>query len=678
MSDEISTALQGELLDDYFAEADEHLLGIRQSLIQLEGSVGKAQVDPKIVESLFHDFHSFKGISAIVGLAPAESIAHATEDFLRDMRSGKTPLSAKGLNVLMAAARKLEQTVTAFRLQKPFPGYDSLLADLKAQCGATAASPVAPAKSPPQANPSSTALLTNKEEARSRGLLLWKYTFTPSHELNGRGINVTTIREELLTIGEILNSAPRVMGQGEILFEFLVAARETPADIETWEAKGVTVRLAEQEEMEPHRTSAGERAALEEDAHNPFLAPSHVVRIDLKRLDDLMRITGEMVIQRSRLDTQIAQLNGHGARVDLRPVQEMSGGLGRLMRELRESITRVRLVPVAEIFARMPFVVRDLAQQTQKRVRLKLGGQDTAIDKYLIERLKDPLLHLVRNAFVHGVETPAERVAASKPEEATIELSASTAGDSVVINVRDDGRGINTNAILEQAKKLGLDIPEVVDPSSILQILCSSGFSTRNDADRAAGRGVGMAVVYSTVRELGGTLALESDEGVGTQFTLRLPVSLAIAEMLIVKSAGQTCAVPQSHVREILQTTPGQVQRANGIEVVSYRSGILPVVRLSAIFALASSPKPKMILLVITSERGSVGLLAEEILGQREVVVRGLRDPLIQVPGITGATELGDGKPVLILDGAVLTSGTVRPLDKLENATASNGFAHPH
>jgi two-component system chemotaxis sensor kinase CheA len=186
-----------------------------------------------------------------------------------------------------------------------------------------------------------------------------------------------------------------------------------------------------------------------------------------------------------------------------------------------------------------------------------------------------------------------------------------------------------------------------------------------------------MAVAYATVRELGGTLALESEEGAGTQFTLRLPVSLAIAEMLIVKSAGQTCAVPQSHVTEILQTTPGQLQMANGIEVVPYRTGILPVVRLSGVFGLPGSAKPKMCMLVITSERGSVGLLAEEILGQREVVVRALRDPLIQVPGITGATELGDGKPVLILDGAGLTSGSVRPPGKLDDIRATAFFEQP-
>jgi two-component system chemotaxis sensor kinase CheA len=282
------------------------------------------------------------------------------------------------------------------------------------------------------------------------------------------------------------------------------------------------------------------------------------------------------------------------------------------------------------------------------------------------------LLHLVRNAFSHGVETAAQRFAAGKPEEATIELSAETIGDSAIICVRDDGRGIDPNAIVQRAKKLGLEVPATLDNEAILKILCSSGFSTRDDADRAAGRGVGMAVVYTTVRELGGSLTFESEPGQGTQFTLRLPLTLAIAETFIVSAAGQTCAVPQGFVREILHASEDQIQFANGIEVIAYRGGVLPIVRLAGLFQLKTETKGTMCVLVIESERGSVGLLTESVLGQREVVVRALRDPLIQVGGITGATELGDGKPVLILDGAALTSGHVRPVElKTENLVAA-------
>jgi two-component system, chemotaxis family, sensor kinase CheA len=664
LSSDSLPGLDAQLLDDFFGEADEHLIQIRQGLVRLEASVDKAEPDPKIVKELFQEFHSLKGISALVGLKPAEAVAHATEDFLRLMRDGKAQLTSKGFEVLTDAIQKLEQIVAAFRSRKPFPGYESLLADLRKQCDQWAVpQPAPPKKAGTEARSTDPSLPGAIEEAKAHGLLLWRFTFSPTKALDAKGINVVSVREQLSKIGQILEATSKVKGKNKLAFEFLVATHEAPADLSAWEAQGITVEREESESSDPVTLPNGP-TRTEEAEHNPFLAPSHVVRVDLKRLDDLMRITGELVIHRSRLDTQLTRLNKNGSRVDLTSVLEVNGGLGRSLKELREAIMRVRLIPVAEIFARMPFVVRDLARQTKKKVRLKLTGQETAIDKYLIERLKDPLLHLVRNAFSHGVETPEERAASSKSEEATIELSASTAGDSVLIEVWDDGRGINPNAIIQRAEKLGLEIPETVNNESILKILCSSGFSTREDADLTSGRGVGMAVVQATVRELGGNLTLASEEGRGTRFTIRLPLTLAIAETFIVESAGQTCAVPQSFVREILHKTEADIQMVNGIEAIAYKEGVLPVIRLADIFRLPGTPKTRFYLLVIVSERGSVGLLTEEIIGQREVVVRTLQDPLIQVSGISGATELGDGKPVLILDGAALTSGTVRPLER--------------
>lgn len=663
MNPDTPPGLDPQLLDDFFVEADEHLEGIRQALLRLEASVSKAEPDLKIVKELFQDFHSFKGISAIVGLRPAEAVAHTTEDFLRLMRDGKAQLTNSGLQVLTAATQKLEQVVSAFRSRKPMPGHESLLRDLEAQCEQWSAAGPAPITTDgATVAPAYPSISTDIEDAKAHGRLLWQFTFSPSKLLDAQGINVNSVRERLSKLGEILNTTPTVKRKDLLVFEFLVSTQETPTDLSSWEAMGITIESAESEKEES--SSAG-APAIEEADHNPFLAPSHIVRVDLKRLDDLMRITGELVIHRSRLNTRLNQLDGDSRRGDLSGVLEVSNGLGRSLKELREAIMRVRLIPVAEIFARMPFVVRDLARQTKKQVRLKLTGQETAIDKYLIERLKDPLLHLVRNAFSHGVETPAERVAASKPEEATIELNASTVGDSVIIEVRDDGRGINPNAIIQRAGKMGLEIPEVTDNETILKILCSSGFSTRENADLASGRGVGMGVVHATVRELGGHLTLNSEEGQGTRFTIRLPLTLAITDTFIVRASGQTCAVPQGFVREILQKTEAEIQIANGVEIIPYREGVLPVIRLSDFFRLPRiTRKGKSYLLVIVSDRGSIGLLTDEVVGQREVVVRAFSDPLIQVPGVSGATELGDGKPVLILDGAALTSGTIRPLER--------------
>ncbi len=266
--------------------------------------------------------------------------------------------------------------------------------------------------------------------------------------------------------------------------------------------------------------------------------------------------------------------------------------------------------------------------------------------------------------------------------EATILLSASASGDSVVIRIRDDGRGIDRKAVAKRALSLGMQSPETLDEVALLKILCSPGFSTKESADRASGRGVGMAVVHDTIKELGGTIFLETERGKGTQFTLRLPLTLAIAETFIVSAAGQTCAIPQGIVSEVLQVTEDQIKTVNQVEVIPYRSGVLPIIRLASIFHLPGVPRPRMALLVLSSDRGLSGLMVEQIHGQREVVVRAIRDPLLTVPEIAGATELGDGRPVLILDGSALMSGPVRPhdADRLNGRTifllAKTGYEH--
>ncbi len=653
------------MLDDFFAEADQHLLNVRQALVRLESSIGSANPDSGAVEELFQNFHSFKGISAIVGLTAAETVAHAAEDLLRSIKSGKVPLTRNIAEAMSVATLNLEQTVAAFRSGSAAPENPAIAEQLSRHSQAAAApAPAQPAETA-TAQPGAAADFASRcENARRRGMLLWKSSFAPSRELRDRGVTIDSVRGQLSRFGEILRCVPKVKGKGEIAFDFLVGAQDGPADPASWQAQGIVLEPVSWTDLEATPTPGSTPAspAQADPLHNPFLAPSHTVRVDLKHLDELMRIAGEMVINRSRLEAQLARLNG--GRTDLRGVHEVTGSLGRSLRDLRQAIMRVRMVPVAEIFARMPFVVQDLSRQSEKKVRLKLEGQNTAIDKYLVERLKEPLLHLVRNSFSHGVETPSERAAASKPPEATIELRAQASGDSVILIVKDDGRGIDSHAVLEKASRMGLPLPSNTrnpDNASILKILCASGFSTRDDADRAAGRGIGMAIVADTIRELGGSLTLESEKGRGTQFTLRLPLTLAIADAIIFRAAGQTCAIPQSCVREILQVDESQIENLDNVEGISYRTGVLPVLRLTNLFRKPKSARAKMFALVVTTDRGSTALLAEELLGLREVVVQALRDPLIQVPGVAGATELGDGKPVLILDAAGLTAGAVMP-----------------
>ncbi len=670
MTSDFSPEFQAELLDDFYVEADEYLGNFRAQLTVLDAAVGKSAPDAAALESLFRSAHSFKGIAAMVGLRGAEQLAHAAEGFLRQITRGEVILTNDGLQLLVDTTNCLEQIVSAHRLQQPMPDglalrhqLEALLTDRELS-GERSAEPTTP---PVRLAPAPTDPASRMEALQAQGLAPWRCTFQPTRELDQRGININAVRERLGIIGEIINATPSVRAGGSIVFDFLLALRETPTDLTAWESDGLFWHAIEAAPPAPASAIEPAPVAASSVSSPPslFIAPSHIVRVDLSRLDELMRITGELVIHRSRLEDRIQQ-----AQCDTSALKEVNHALGRSLRQLRAALTRVRLVPVAEIFTRMPFVVRDLVRESGKQVRLVLAGQQTEIDKYLVERLKEPLLHLVRNAFSHGVELPEERVAAGKAPEAVIEFRASAVGEFVLIQIRDDGRGVDRDAVVRRATALGLSVPEPLDAAGLLALLCAPGFSTREEADRAAGRGVGMAVVYNTVRELGGSLTLETTRGAGAQFTLRLPLTLSIAETIIVSAGDQTCAVPQGFINEIIQIPASTVRTIHKAEVVMYRDGLLPLVRLRSMFGGGTSPRPELSILVLSSERGSTGLVVDRVHAQREVVVRPMEDPLLRVPGVSGATELGDGRPVLILDAIAITNGATRPHSALSPALA--------
>ena len=656
MSADFSAEFRAELLDDFYAECDESLGAIRVSLSTVEQALERGETPADAVEPLYRHMHSLKGNAAIVGLREAEQLAHAAENYLRAVTRRQTLLTAAGLLLLSRATQRLEQVIGAHRAKQSLPPTDDLLQQLEAvvsEAPGTPSSQRLPDSAPHSADAPPAAAEFSPADGPAPsppsgvppGHEVWRCTFVPAPSLSAQGLNVDTIRSRLAAAGTILRSAPRI-GAGSIAFEFEVAFLGPPSDWASWATAGVKLEL-----LAAADSIAPAESPLPAENSSLFIAPSHIVRVNLDRLDELMRITGELVIHRSRLDGRINRAGRDG----LEDLQEVSAALARSLRDLRQAITRVRLVPVAEIFSRMPFAVRDLADEQGKTVRLALEGQHTEIDKYLVERLKEPLLHLIRNALSHGIETPAARVAAGKTAGASILLRAVASGATVVIQIRDDGRGVDPAGIAARARHLGLPVPDELDEPAILQLICSSGFSTRDEADRASGRGVGMAVVQATVSELGGQLSLQTELGQYTQFTLRLPLTLSITDTVIVSAQEQICGVPQSAVREIVQVAESQVRMIQRTEVVPYRDGLLPIVRLRRIFRTEPSSAPKFIVLVFESGRGLGGLAVDQVHGQREVVIRALRDPLVQVPGIAGATELGDGRPVLILDAAKLS-----------------------
>jgi two-component system, chemotaxis family, sensor kinase CheA len=637
-------------LDDYFAECEEHLTAARRSLLALESAVGQPGAERAPVEELFRYYHSLKGISAMVELRPAEVLAHHLENYLRVIRQREIDLTTEGVDVLIDGTRLLETVINAHRFGRPQPSIDDVVARVERL------TTIPRAEEPRVAVPAGEA-----DAAGSGGVRRWLCTFVPTHELMARGVGVDAIRKQLSAIGRIVSAVPDVRPDGAIAFKFTLAS---DAPVEAFNAlrdNGVAVEEIEKAPDEAAATGAagsqplsairGDDASIE----GGSVSPSHVVRVDLTRLDELMRSVGDLVISRARLTDSLARIESFVPAALWRTIQDNTIAIDRQLRTLREGIMRVRLVPIGEIFRRMPFVVRDLARETGKKVKLELQGQATEIDKYLIERMLDPVVHLVRNAVSHGLETAEERMAQGKRPDGTIALSASTAGEIVSIEIADDGRGIDAAAVVARARAIGLPVPgETADPATLLSLICAPGFSTKADTDRASGRGVGMAVVKSTVEQLAGTMTLETEPGRGTRFIIQLPLTLAITDALIGRVGSESFAVPQSVVREVMEIAESDIRIVEQNEIVPYRGGALTVVRLGKLFGIDSRPGSRSHLFVIGHGTASIGLAVDRIVGQREIVVRTIADPLVKVDGISGATDLGDGRVVLILDPAAL------------------------
>jgi two-component system, chemotaxis family, sensor kinase CheA len=638
-------------LPEYVAECDEHLTAARRTLLAVEADPGR--IDRRQLDGLFRAFHSVKGLSGMVGVREAEQLAHHLETYLGAVRAGRLALSATGLAALFDGVQALEAVIAARRDGLSTPATDALAARLAKLTPGPPAAGSGPRTDPGSSEAIDVVLPPDKrarlDAALCQGAHAWRVTFTPSAERAGRGLTVNVVRERLQAAGEIIHAEPAVAPGGAISFTFVVVS---PGD--RFAAEIATDGLAV-EAYRPAPTPNAGTATTEAGPTGSPLTPTNLVRVDLGRLDDLMRTVGELVITRARLENGLGRVGTTLPTGERRELQETSLALERQLRELRDGVMRVRLVPVRDVFARMRLVVRDVARETGREIDLVLTGEQTEVDKFVVERLADPLLHLVRNAVSHGIEAPAERIAAGKPARGRLDLRAAAAGGVIRIEVEDDGRGIDPERVFERARAAGLVAPGApADPAAVLDLICTPGFSTRETVDRASGRGVGMDVVRRAVEELGGTLDLFTRAGAGTRFTARLPLTLAIADALIIAVNDQTYAVAQSVVREVVQVEPGTTTALEHNELLRHHGGVLPLVRLTDVFG-GRRPAGSFPALVVGEGGKAVALAADRVLGLREIVVRPLADPLVKVPGLAGATELGDGRAVLILDPAVLT-----------------------
>ena len=699
-----------EFIEGFTEESREHLTSVRHNLLLLEESLSgsnsaeRARVRVNTLSELFRSFHTIKGLAGMVGLSSVANLAHALETVLQLLQQGRLEITSRVVDRLLTATRTLESLVRAVeedptaatRPDADLPDIEPDLAALQAlQQPADPGSTAGPAggQSAPLevilsrlgAYPDMLKMLGETERIKLRAALeagqgFWLVLFAPSAEKSARGLNVDFIRHQLQQWGDLIRAAP-ILQQGAVRFAFLLAT-EQPLPESELEVDEI-VPLAE---AATPSSAEGQTLALPTEAAAPALTqppleppeapvvpaagaafdvrlPSSV-RVELERLDDLMNYVSDLVVLRGRMEDGLSRLDGAVPRDLQRHLRQVQQQNGRVLRNLRRAVMRARLVPLSESFNHMPLVVRDLVRSTGKEVHLQMEGETTEVDKALVERLLDPLIHLVRNALIHGFEPPEERLALGKPRQGTLLLSGIQQSENVVVTVADDGRGIDLQLVARKAAQLGWLAPgQAVEVPQALEFITRAGFSTREQADLAAGRGIGLDVVIRMVRSFGGSLEMETTPGQGTAFHLRMPITLMMFEAFIVGALGpdqthERYAIPRHAVEEVRQIDPADIVRLESGELLAYQGRLLVVRRLSALLNAdppVSSPATAHPYGLICSEgHQSAALLVDSLLGLREVVARAITDPLVAQPYLLGATELGDGQIVLILDPAAL------------------------
>ena len=635
-----------QFIEDYFAEADEHLAVTRRALLALEG--GGERPEPAQLRELFRSLHTLKGLSGMVGDVTAERVAHALEDSLRSAEQRTLGLDEPFVDALFAAVELLERCIAARRTGSSPPDAGLVLARL-AELGP----PGVATGTATQAGHGEHDAMTGVRTADAREMI-YLVEFTPSAALAERGVGVDAVRGRLQSVGRLLDARPRIVGGG-VTFDFRIAAPVHQAFDPAWEADGMRWSILEAAETTTE-AARGEEEVPRPAASGAMPASStSVVRVDLARLDGVMRLVGDLVVSRSRLEEVIRAASTDGGAASLDALEETNAAMERQLRQLRESVMRIRLVPFGEVFERLRFAARDAIRESGKRVEIAFHGQSTEIDKVVVDRMLEPLLHLVRNAVSHGIEAPADRLAAGKSAEGRLTLRASASGDRIRVEVQDDGAGIDVEVVARKARARGLLAPDdELTSDRLLDVLSTPGFSTRDAADRTSGRGIGMDVVRSAIRSLAGDVSVETRPGHGTCFRIELPLTLMILDALLVEIGGRQMAVPQPALREILQIDTASIVSFENNDIVAWRDSTLPLLGLAQLFGFESDQRSTLYVLVVGSESAPVGLLVDRLLGLREIVVLPVADPLVAVPGIGGATELGDGRVTLILDAAAL------------------------
>ncbi|MCL4428334.1 MAG: chemotaxis protein CheA [Deltaproteobacteria bacterium] len=661
-----------EIVNDFIQEALELLESLNENFIELE----KQPDNKEILNTIFRAAHTVKGSAGFLGFQNIVELAHSAENILNKLRQGEITLTSEMTDYLLKAMDTLKAmiiTVSETRSEgEPPEGNAELIKKLNELSEGTGAAPSEPAPKvlSPAAAPQNQASSDNppaagvshsgKKKARSLGDILLEDNLISKEELeeiykekeeeeehkrHTADVEIPEVAAEEIVHSSVLEETPQP-----------VVRNEEPAAAPTPRNKPAQMPSAAQPQPVPQKPATAPAPPAE--------IKETTVRVDIERLDNVMNLVGELVLARNRLFNISSKLEIKYADDDLSSaLAQVVAGLNLVTTDLQLAVMKTRMQPVKKVFSKFPRMVRDLSRELGKDMELLISGEETELDKSVIEEIGDPLVHLIRNSVDHGIEDKESRKAAGKPEKGTIKLSAEHEGNYIIISVVDDGKGMDPAVIKRKAVEKGvIDEKTAVNLSDkdALNLIFAPGFSTKDKATEISGRGVGMDVVKTNIQKLNGIIEINSNPGQGSGIILKLPLTVAIIQTLIVGISDEVFAIPLNSVVETLRIKESSIQTIDKHEVINLRKSVLSLLRLGDEFGIAenmgaetlNSGDREIYVVVVALAEKKVGIVVDNLFGQEEVVIKSLGDYQLGYKGISGATITGDGRVVLIIDVA--------------------------
>lgn len=645
--------------EEFTSEAEELLDTLSRDLVDLEAQ--GAAVRPEVINKIFREVHSLKGLAGMLGFVEISEVSHNLEDMLDKLRMGKISINKELIDLLYDAVDSLNRLVIS--INDPSLGQ---LVDINAlarrihhvvtnQPQQKGGDPFAELTLDEQTKKSLTEyeehrLLENVRAGKHILSVEVRFDFADFDE------KLRALSAGLSESGEVISTLPAMDNSGGngIAFRLLYGSTLNDAAVSALapEARVISLRRATTPAAHDATEITLPSESPEEDLS--LRSISQTVRVDIAKLDHVMNIVGELIVEKTQLDTLTRAVEQQQARLTVHELTKIARNLDRKLNELQKSVIETRMVPVGQIYSKLSRTVRKVARELNKEIELVLRGEDTELDKVMVEELTDPLMHIIRNALDHGIESAEERQKKGKPAIGRVTLTAYQQGNSVVIDVSDDGRGIDPEAVRRAAAKRGLVADEPLEPARAYELLFTPGFSTAREVSEISGRGVGLDVVKKNLQELKGSIEIMSTVGEGATFRIMLPITLAIIQALIVRAGDEQFAIPLTSVEESLRIYSRDIRTVERREVFTLRDYTLPLLRLGDAFNASvhreETADTKWFVVVTRSGEKVAGILVDALVRQQEVVIKSIGERLKTIPGIAGATEVGEGEIVLVID----------------------------